>query len=119
LFPFLLATYIALVPINTPYPAVFDCVVQHESHGEQFCSEATNGMGTCTPAKYGTPLWSNTKDVGVMQIHNTWIPTAKNMGLDVINNAVDNIQFGIWLKNKYGFKQWSTYEKYCAGTDDS
>ena len=54
-----------------------------------------------------------------MQIHNTWIPTAKNMGLDVINNAVDNIQFGIWLKNKYGFKQWSTYEKYCAGTDDS
>lgn len=106
LLTILVSTYLALAPANTPYPAVLDCIVSHESGGRQFDST-------------GAPLWSSTNDVGIMQIHETWIPTAKGMGLDIVHNEKDNIEFGIWLMNKYGLSQWTTYKKYCVGAEDS
>lgn len=103
----LVSTFIALAPVNTPYPAVLDCIVQHESGGKQFRAD-------------GSPLVSPTGDVGVMQIHLArWAPTAKTMGLDIIHSAKDNIEFGIWLYNKYGPTQWSTYKKYCLGNNSA
>lgn len=88
------------MPINTPYPHVLDCIVQHESSGEQFKTD-------------GSPLWSPTKDVGVYQINQQWIPLAKSMGLDVVNNEKDNIEFGTYLYQKYGPSIWATYSEYC------
>jgi len=94
------------MPTNTPYPKVLDCIVQHESQGRQF-------------NKDGSPLKSPTNDYGVMQIHDSWIPVAKSMGLDIVNNEKDNITFGIWLANTHGLKQWTTYSKYCKSGDTS
>lgn len=65
----------------------------------------------------GAPLWSPTKDVGIMQIHDTWLPVAENMGLDIVNNPKDNVEFGIWLLNTQGPQIWTTY-KYCRGGAD-
>lgn len=89
------------MPAHTPYPAVLDCIVQHESEGRQFTAE-------------GDPLWSPTNDVGIFQINKQWIPTAKSMGLDVVNNEKDNIEFGTWLYTKYGPTQWTTYKEDCV-----
>lgn len=95
------------MPANVPYPKVLDCIVQYESGGRQFTSS-------------GAPLISKTNDVGIMQINMpTWLPTAKKMGLDIINNPVDNIQLGIWIYNKYGPAPWTTYKQYCLGQDTS
>ena len=83
-------------PAGIPYPKVLECIALHESGAEQLNPD-------------GTPKWSPTQDVGVMQIHETWIPLAKKMGLDVVNSPTDNIQFGIWLANTHGLSQWTTY----------
>lgn len=105
MIPLLLSTFIALVPANTPYPKVLDCIAMEESGGEQF-----------TPS--GQPLWSPTNDVGLLQINQLWIPTAKRMGLDIVHSAKDNATFGIWLMNTHGLSQWTTYKK-CKGEDTS
>lgn len=89
------------MPAHTPYPQVLDCIVQKESGGNQF-------------NKNGSPLWSSTKDVGVYQINQQWIPLAKNMGLDVVNSEKDNIEFGTYLYQKYGPTIWATYKQYCS-----
>lgn len=91
----------SLVPAHTPYPVVLDCIVQHESLGQQFAPD-------------GLPLWSPSNDVGIFQINERWIPIAKNMGLDVVNSEKDNIEFGTWLYTKYGPNQWTTYKEDCA-----
>ena len=80
------------------------CIAEKESGGHQF-------------DEHGDPLWSKTDDVGYMQIHATWIPKAKKMGLDVVNSEADNIKFGIYLYDKYGPTQWSTY-RACEAADD-
>lgn len=54
-----------------------------------------------------------------MQIHYTWIPMAQKFGLDIVNNPRDNIAFGIYLYNRYGLTQWTTYKQYCLGLDTS
>jgi len=105
LLSFLVATYVALAPANSTYPQVLSCIATYESGVNQF-----------TPS--GAPLWSPTKDVGIMQIHYTWLPTAENMGLDIVNNPKDNVEFGIWLYNKYGPSPWTTYKRYCSGNLD-
>lgn len=97
-----MSTFIALSPVNTPYPAVLDCIVKYESGGQQF-------------RKDGTPLWSPTHDVGVMQINQVHLKEAQHMGLDIVNNPKDNIEYGIWLYNTAGPNQWTTYRKYCKG----
>lgn len=80
-----------------------DCIIQHESGGAQFTSN-------------GFPLISPTGDVGVWQINlKTWLGLSKKMGLDIVNNEVDNIQFGIYLYNTQGPKIWTTYKQYCSG----
>lgn len=73
--------------------------MQHESGGKQFTSN-------------GLVLLSPTHDRGIMQINDSWIPTATKMGLD-LNKTKDNIEFGTWLYQKYGPTQWSTYKQYC------
>lgn len=102
----LVSTFIALAPVNTPYPAVLDCIVQHESGGQQFRPN-------------GSVLVSPTHDYGIMQINHLWLPTAEGMGLDIIHSAKDNVEFGIWLYDKYGPTQWTTYRQYCIGGDTS
>jgi hypothetical protein len=82
-------------------PSTMVCIATHESDIEQFRAD-------------GTPVWSPTRDVGVMQIHYTWIPVAEHMGLDIVRNPVDNIEFGIWLFNTLGPTQWTTYKQDCA-----
>jgi hypothetical protein len=86
-------------------PNVLVCIATNESGIQQFRPN-------------GSPKWSPTQDVGVMQIHYTWIPTAKKMGLDIVNSPQDNIEFGIWLANTHGLSQWTTY-KGCKGSDTS
>lgn len=102
----LFATYLALAPVNTfasnSVPPELLCIAQHESGMRQFTDS-------------GAPLKSPTDDYGVMQIHSSWIPLATKMGLDIVHNAQDNIEFGIWLANTHGYSQWSTY-KYCKSS---
>lgn len=64
-------------------------------------------------------LVSPTHDYGIMQINKLWIPTAKKMGLDIVNSPEDNVTFGIWLYNTKGPKIWSTYKQYCTGSETS
>lgn len=78
----------------------------HESGGVQFTAS-------------GAPLMSPTHDYGIMQINKAWIPTAKKMGLDVVNSASDNVEFGIWLYTTLGPTQWTTYKKYCKGVSSA
>jgi hypothetical protein len=83
-------------------PPTMLCIAEHESSVEQFTST-------------GQPLKSKTDDYGIFQIHESWIPTAKKMGLDVVNSPQDNIEFAIWLAQTHGYQQWSTY-KDCSGS---
>ena len=85
--------------MNSVPPALV-CIANAESGFNQFTSS-------------GAPLESSTQDYGVFQIHKTWIPLAKSMGLDIVNSAQDNITFGIYLYNTRGPQIWSTYKKYC------
>jgi hypothetical protein len=102
----IISTYFSLAPqtalASNQIPSELVCIADHESGMEQF-----------TPS--GKPLVSPTNDYGVMQIHYTWIPLAKKMGLDVVHNAQDNIEFGIWLFNTHGASQWTT-DQYCKGS---
>lgn len=106
----LVATYFALVPqtvsAKNSIPSELICIVQHESGGNQFTAN-------------GDPLVSPTNDVGVMQLHiPSWLSLSKKMGLDIVNNAEDNIKFGIWLYDKEGGGPWTT-DRFCKGADDS
>lgn len=86
-------------------PSALVCIVEHESGGRQFNTD-------------GSPLWSPTHDVGIMQINAGWIPTATKMGLDVVNSEEDNVAFGMWLAKNKGLSQWATY-KACKGPNTS
>jgi hypothetical protein len=103
------STYFLLMPhtafASNAVPTALLCIVEHESGGKQFRSD-------------GSPLVSPTDDYGVMQIHSSWLPLARKMGLDIVHNAQDNIEFGIWLANTHGLSQWTTY-KYCHGSEAS
>ena len=60
----------------------------------------------------GKPLISSrnkdgTYDIGLLEINSRWLPLSKKMGLDIVNNAEDNIKFGQYLLKKYGISQWS------------
>lgn len=98
----LVSTYLALAPVNSVYPPVLDCIVQHESGGRQFSAD-------------GSVLTSSTHDYGVMQINARWLSLSKAMGLDILNSEADNVTFGIYLYNKYGPTQWATYKHDCIG----
>jgi hypothetical protein len=104
-----ISTYFLLAPQNAfasnAVPPALICIVEHESGGQQFRPD-------------GSPLVSPTGDYGVMQIHSSWLPLARRMGLDIVHNAKDNIEFGIWLANTHGLSQWTTY-KDCKGDDTS
>jgi len=103
IFPLLFATFIALAPQNTTYPAVLDCIIEHESGGRQFAID-------------GAPLMSPTGDIGIFQINlRTWQPTAERMGLD-LSNEKDNLEFGYWLYTTHGPQVWATY-KDCEGAE--
>lgn len=93
----------ATVFAQNSIPPVLLCIVSHESGARQFNTD-------------GSPLISPTDDVGFMQINiPSWLPLSKKMGLDIINNEADNIEFGIWLYSNYGVRQWTTYREYCEG----
>lgn len=81
-------------------PPQLIAIAQCESGGKQF-----NADGTVVE----NPI---THDYGLFQIHESWLPTAKKMGLDVINSPMDNIEFALWLSNKDpGFTDWSASKK--------
>lgn len=88
------------MPANTPYPQVMDCIIQHESGGEQYSPN-------------GSVLTSPTNDLGIFQINSTWLPLAKRMGLDITKEK-DNVEFGVFLYQKYGPTIWATYKQYCS-----
>lgn len=97
----------ATVYAQNSIPPVLLCIVTHESGAQQFRAD-------------GSPLISPTDDVGFMQINiPAWLSTANRMGLDIIHSEADNIEFGIWLYNTRGVDQWTTYKKYCNGSEDS
>lgn len=102
----LAATYFALTPqtaLANTLPSTLVCIVSNESDFRQFTAN-------------GSPLISPTNDVGIMQINETtWLPLSKKMGLDIVNNAQDNVTFGVYLYNKYGPTIWTTYKRFCAG----
>jgi hypothetical protein len=98
--PLLFSTYFLLAP--QPYqglPSVLPKIIQCESGGNQAAI-------------------SSTHDFGLFQINRAWIPLAKSMGLDVVNNAQDNIEFGIWLYGRDGTQPWLA-SKSCWGADDA
>jgi hypothetical protein len=105
----LVSTYALMMPatMSAALPPVLECIARHESGIEQF-----------TPS--GHPLVSPTGDVGIMQINMaTWLPLARRMGLDIINNPIDNVEFGIWLYKTQGPYPWTTYQQYCLGAQDT
>lgn len=107
--PFLhtfVAIAITLLPQGTPPPMEMTAIAQCESGGEQFYPDGSVVENTLT------------HDYGAYQIHETWLPVAENMGLDVIHSEKDNIEFALWLHNKYGDSPW-TASKNCWGTIDS
>lgn len=59
----------------------------------------------------GTPLHSKTDDWGLLQIHGTWIPLSKKMGLDIKHSAEDNIEFAKYILKTQGIKAWSCSRK--------
>jgi transglycosylase-like protein with SLT domain len=110
----LFSTYFTLWAAFTPLeahasysglPTELVCIAQHESGIRQFDAK-------------GRPIWSKTNDVGIFQLHKSWIPVAKKEGLDIVNSAEDNVQFAIELYNKDGGKPWTT-DKYCHGSEAS
>lgn len=55
----------------------------------------------------GNPLRSRTNDYGIAQIHATWIPVAKKMGLDIVHSADDNLLFAKHILKVQGHKAWT------------
>ena len=57
---------------------------------------------------------NETTDWGVMQINSIHWKQAKALGYDVVNNAIDNIRFGIYLIKKNGHRDYLASAK-CVG----
>lgn len=103
----IVATWFAMTPAtayaSNTIPPTLLCIAQAESGDRQFTGS-------------GAPLISSTGDVGALQLNmKTWLPLSKKMGLDIVNNAQDNVTFGIYLYNTRGPEIWTTYKRFCAG----
>jgi hypothetical protein len=111
LISLLFSVWLALTPqtafASNQMPTALYCIVSHESNFTQF-------------DKDGSPLISPTGDVGAMQLNMaTWLPLSKKMNLDIVHSEKDNITFGIYLYQKYGPTIWTTYRRYCSGSEAS
>lgn len=91
----LLTTFIALSPLNTPYPQVLEAIAMCESGATQYTSEGS----VIRDHVYGT-------HVGVFQLSTQWQKQAQKFGMDVVNSEKDNITMAIWIYNKYGTAPW-------------
>ncbi len=58
----------------------------------------------------GNPLMSSTHDVGLMQINKSHWKQAKDLGLDIFNSPVDNMEMAKIIYQSEGFKAWSCYK---------
>lgn len=98
----LLSTYLALYQnpaiASNQTPSVLLDVSQCESGQRQFDAS-------------GNVLRGITGDIGYFQISPRWIPTAQSLGYDIYTEQ-GNIDFGLWLFNKYGLEPWNS-SKHC------
>lgn len=62
----------------------------------------------------GEVIRSHTKDSGVFQVNDVWLPEAKKLGLD-INVPEDNIKMAKVIKDRQGLKAWTCYKLLKGG----
>lgn len=85
-------------------PPILICIAHYESGTKQF-------------SKNGSPLWSPTGDVGIMQIHyQDWHSVGRAHGWGFVHNEEDNISMALYIYKVMGPKAWATYSK-CKALD--